>query len=490
MGSDASVALPRQDVPTVLRSPNPPRGLSHGSLKPLAIPEEALGPMGSDEPGRRAAKADDDRGTESFFGQLSRRLLGASPVAAPWGSSPAAAKGGHPPPSPMQPPAPVPSPNVLPLMSVSPVASPHVVATAVPSISTGDATRADAMLVADSPGPPWLSSTSGAPYEDATTLPAPREEHTIEERQLIVEAAEATISVISSRSDVPRAAADGTPLSYDGLTPLAVSDVVKSHIEWLSSGVVRCFNPNRDSVVTDPRGGAAAASGDALKRWIEELERARKTGGCVLRIDLEEAGMSSLQEAETHLATQFHLPLVVVSFNARSTVADVTRQLEAGDSGMLRAELSPGYGLMWLGLHLVESPREREVRQLRTYIGELQGRNYQLLARNYELEVLNSELEHARITGEQGAVYVEPTATADPADSAALSPSAKADTPKQKRVQMAKGSSIAAPVSRPRPASRGLSVYARRSSQGGGASRVSLQQATRERDSHRDDVLA
>lgn len=86
-------------------------------------------------------------------------------------------------------------------------------------------------------------------------------------------------------------------------------------------------------------GDASKANGIWLSTWLDALERARKTGGSVLRLDLSEAGLSSMQHAETRLAAKYGVPLVVVSFNGASTEMDVLQQLEAPGGYALRADL-------------------------------------------------------------------------------------------------------------------------------------------------------
>ena len=55
----------------------------------------------------------------------------------------------------------------------------------------------------------------------------------------------------------------------------------------------------------------------------------------VVRLDLEEAGLSSMQVAETDMAKDKNVPVLIVKFNAESTAADVKGQLEEA----LRAHL-------------------------------------------------------------------------------------------------------------------------------------------------------
>ena len=146
--------------------------------------------------------------------------------------------------------------------------------------------------------------------------------HAIDEWHCIVEAAETIVVVLSSRYDNPSSKDD----EHTGLTPLAVSDLVKEHIEARSGGRIKVFNPNRDNVAIQG-GDQAKANGVWLRMWRQALVRSKETGGCMLRLDLTEAGLSAMQEAETDMALDKGVPTVVVRFSATSTPVEITAQL-------------------------------------------------------------------------------------------------------------------------------------------------------------------
>ena len=135
------------------------------------------------------------------------------------------------------------------------------------------------------------------------------------------------VVVLSTRYDAPLESEDGTALAYDGLRPLAVSDLVKAHVERMGQQRYKCFNPNRDNAAIQG-GDSAKANGIWLKTWREALVRAQQTRGCVLLLDLEEAGLSAMQEAETDMAADKEVPVVTLRFNAQSTEATILEQLD------------------------------------------------------------------------------------------------------------------------------------------------------------------
>ena len=146
-----------------------------------------------------------------------------------------------------------------------------------------------------------------------------------------------TVVVLSSRFDVPSKAEDSTHLEYAGLTPLQVSDIVKAHVERHGSGRIKCFSPIRDSMGTADD-STEKFSSVWLKTWRRALLRAQQTGGCVLRLDLDEVGRSTMQEVQTDMAADKGVPVVIVRFGGQSTEGDIQMSLEDG-SGHLRSDL-------------------------------------------------------------------------------------------------------------------------------------------------------
>ena len=149
------------------------------------------------------------------------------------------------------------------------------------------------------------------------------EKHAESERQLIMDAPGLVVVVLSTRYSLPLERANGERLSYSGLTPLAVSDLVKAHVEALCEMKVKCFNPNRDNAAIQG-GDEAKANGIWLKTWRQALVRAKQTGGCMIRLDVEEVGLSAMQEAETDMAMDKGVPVVTVRFNMKTKDADIT----------------------------------------------------------------------------------------------------------------------------------------------------------------------
>lgn len=138
-------------------------------------------------------------------------------------------------------------------------------------------------------------------------------DHAEKERQLMFHAAGMPVFVLSTRYALP------THLDSRAfkLNPLEVSDVVKTAIETHQS--IKVFNPNRDNVAL-LAGDQRQANAVWLRTWREMLVRAKETGGCVLRLDLEEAGgLSDMQVAETDMASDKQVPVVVISHNGAST---------------------------------------------------------------------------------------------------------------------------------------------------------------------------
>ena len=99
-----------------------------------------------------------------------------------------------------------------------------------------------------------------------------------------------------------------------------------------------------------------------------------------MRLDLEEAGLSAMQRAETTLAAKFGVPLIAIRFDAASTEDDVRAQLEGmgGDGSSLRTDLAAGPS--------AESPLELEVRRLREQNSQLREEVSQLQQQIHDLQ--------------------------------------------------------------------------------------------------------
>ena len=180
------------------------------------------------------------------------------------------------------------------------------------------------------------------------------EKHAGEERRELLDATDRVVVVLSTRYGMPTQAADGSPLTslknlsknlarniQTAMTPLEVSDLVKSHIETLSGRKVKCFNPNRDNAALQG-GDTGKANGIWLRTWREMLVQAQRTGGCVLRLDLTEAGLSDMQVAETDMAADKGVPVVVLPFNLGATQESIKRALVDGDGKLLPGLLTAG----------------------------------------------------------------------------------------------------------------------------------------------------
>ena len=152
------------------------------------------------------------------------------------------------------------------------------------------------------------------------------EEHAASERQAMLEDANLTIVVLSTRY----AGQNGG--SSEGITTLSCSDLVKGYLE--SFGTLKVFNPNRDNAALQG-GNPEKANGVWLRQWRRMLVSALETGGCVLRLDLEEAGLSDMQLAETDMAADNGVPVVTIEFNSRTTSADLRAALASGSNGSL-----------------------------------------------------------------------------------------------------------------------------------------------------------
>ena len=121
-------------------------------------------------------------------------------------------------------------------------------------------------------------------------------------------------------------------------------------------------------------GDAAKANGIWLKTWRQALVRAQQTGGCVLCLELLGAGPSPMQEAEMDMARDKGVPVVVVTFGARSTEVDVRAQIE--EEGRLRAGLTPGIHSPTADLALQEenSRLQEKIRVLEEKVNEMRTR--------------------------------------------------------------------------------------------------------------------
>ena len=188
------------------------------------------------------------------------------------------------------------------------------------------------------------------------------EEQAAKEREACLNTPGTSLVVLCTRAAVPtHRESDGAPVEgYDGLTPLEVADLIKAHVTKLSERCPRrilVFNPLRDlpglngghvlplegkraaapagrgdgddgsllaaslrslgDGATDgpPTRAAASSAEEVLEQeeeaarhgvclvvWRQMLARAYKTGGCVLRLELDEAGLSPNQEAESGMA--------------------------------------------------------------------------------------------------------------------------------------------------------------------------------------------
>lgn len=167
------------------------------------------------------------------------------------------------------------------------------------------------------------------------------EHHASEQRRLIMEASNTTVVVLSTRFDLPQKRVDGTPVEQDGLlTPLYVSDLVKAHTEAIGKGRIKCFNPNRDNVAMEG-GDTDKANGIWLLTWRKALMRAKETGGCVLRLDYEDAGLSSMQQAETDMAADQGVCVSSLVINASTTEQCLKAQLQVDDGCSLRVVEAP-----------------------------------------------------------------------------------------------------------------------------------------------------
>ena len=206
------------------------------------------------------------------------------------------------------------------------------------------------------------------------------EEPAASERQAMLEDANLTIVVLSTRY----AGQNGG--SSEGITPLSCSDLVKGYLE--SFGTLKVFNPNRDNAALQG-GNPEKANGVWLRQWRRMLVRALETGGCVLRLDLEEAGLSDMQLAETDMAADKGVPVVTIEFNSRTTSADLRAALAArmGDFssnpcvGHSQHASAPGGGLDSITC----------TAELRARVASLES---QLEMKNSELETLR---EHRKI---------------------------------------------------------------------------------------------
>ena len=148
------------------------------------------------------------------------------------------------------------------------------------------------------------------------------EEHAVVERRAMLENTDHTIVLLSTRFAVPLSLVE----SHTGLTPLDCSDLVKASIESL--GPFKVFNPNRDNAAL-AGGDEEKANGIWLRMWRRMLVRALETGGCVLRLDVEAAGLSDMQEAETDMAADKRVPVVVIQYNNGTTPDELLEAIEA-----------------------------------------------------------------------------------------------------------------------------------------------------------------
>jgi hypothetical protein len=143
------------------------------------------------------------------------------------------------------------------------------------------------------------------------------DEHASAERLAMLENPNITLFVLSTRYNLPRLS-ESSSLSffYDGLTPLECSDLVKKHLEGFPG--VKVFNPNRDNAALQS-GDEEIANGLWLRVWRQMLVRAQETGGCVLRLDFEEAGLSDMQIAESDMAADKRVPVISVPFDTKTS---------------------------------------------------------------------------------------------------------------------------------------------------------------------------
>lgn len=164
-------------------------------------------------------------------------------------------------------------------------------------------------------------------------------------------------------------------------------------MEALGGGRVRCFNPNSHCQHGGTIGGTKPFSERAhalsLRTWRQALGRAQQTGGCVVRLDLEEAGPSLMQLLEADMAADKGVPVLEVRFNAHSTERTIKAQLEDDDARgdkKLRAELAPDASFKRASL--AQASSETVQAALRTEIVGLQS------------QLHSASLAHAQKTAE------------------------------------------------------------------------------------------
>lgn len=207
------------------------------------------------------------------------------------------------------------------------------------------------------------------------------EEHAAEERRMMLEDAGTIIIVLSTRYSAPKAATVEESLEeLHGMSPLRCSDLVKDYIE-ANGPNIRVFNPNRDNAALQ-RGDPEKANGIWLRTWRTMLIRALDTGGCVLRLDLEEAGMSDMQEAETDMAADKGVPLISMSFSRTTTEQELRERLNACE-----ASLIGNMGARRKALHVLRGRvMELEARYAQLNGGEKEGASLSLPAAAIRLE--------------------------------------------------------------------------------------------------------